>query len=142
MPEQTVKGISPQEAWEILQSSQDATLFDVRTTIEYEYVGHPPGACHIPWQEAPGWERNSEFVDRVRAALIDRHGSEEGIESLPVLTLCRSGKRSFAAGEELMRHGFTNVYNIEQGFEGDRDGNKHRSTINGWRFHNLPWEQS
>jgi rhodanese-related sulfurtransferase len=37
--------------------------------------------------------------------------------------------------------GFENIYNIEQGFEGDLDENDHRGSFNGWRFHNLPWRQ-
>lgn len=134
--------ISPAEAWEILQENPDATLFDVRTTMEFEYVGHPMNAINIPWKEAPDWSINMDFVGTVKKALSDKLGTEENVESVPVLTICRSGKRSMAAAEELVRHGFREVYNIEQGFEGDRDGAKHRSTINGWRFHNLPWEQS
>jgi hypothetical protein len=27
------------------------------------------------------------------------------------------------------------------GFEGDLDEHFHRSTLNGWRFDGLPWEQ-
>ena len=141
MAEQKPGEISPPEAWEILQSNPDATLFDVRTSMEFEYVGHPMNAVNIPWKEAPGWQVNQDFVDQVKKILSDRKGSSENIESLPVLTICRSGKRSMAAAEELIKHGFREVYNIEQGFEGDRDGAKHRSMINGWRFHNLPWEQ-
>ena len=56
--------------------------------------------------------------------------------------LCRSGARSATAGEMLVNNGYTNVYNVLEGFEGDKDENGHRSTINGWRFHGLPWEQS
>lgn len=142
MPEKTPRGISPAEAWEILQSRSEATLLDVRTSMEFDYVGHPMNAVNVPWKEAPDWNVNENFIEQVRHVLASKSGREEGIESLPVLMICRSGKRSLAAGEELIKHGFKEVYNIEQGFEGDRDGAKHRSTINGWRFQNLPWEQS
>jgi hypothetical protein len=30
---------------------------------------------------------------------------------------------------------------VDEGFEGDRDEDHHRSTLGGWRFHDLPWEQ-
>jgi len=30
---------------------------------------------------------------------------------------------------------------VNEGFEGDLDEDHHRSTANGWRFQNLPWEQ-
>lgn len=137
-----IKHLTPPEAWEILQTSADAVLLDVRTNMEFDYVGHPMNAINIPWQEAPDWEIKTDFVDMVRKMLASRTEGSGEIETLPVLTICRSGKRSLAAAEALSKSGFRNVYNIEEGFEGDRDGAKHRSTINGWRFHNLPWEQS
>ncbi len=137
-----IKHLTPPEAWEILQTSADAVLLDVRTSMEFDYVGHPMNAINIPWQEAPDWEIKTDFVDMVRKTLASRTEGNRDIETLPVLTICRSGKRSLAAAEALSKSGFRNVYNIEEGFEGDRDGAKHRSTINGWRFHNLPWEQS
>lgn len=142
MSDKTIHEITPAEAWEILQEDEQATLFDVRTSMEFEYVGHPVNAVNVPWKEAPEWSINADFVNQVRHVLSEKKGDSEGIELMPVLTICRSGKRSMAAAEELGRHGFTRLYNIEQGFEGDRDGARHRSTINGWRFANLPWEQS
>jgi len=133
--------LTPTQAWELLQSEPRSTLVDVRTSMEFEYVGHPPGAAHVPWQESPHWQIDPRFTDKVRAMLRERYGSEVDIEQLPVLTLCRSGMRSHAAAETLAEAGFRKVYNIAEGFEGDRDGEKHRGTINGWRYHNLPWEQ-
>jgi rhodanese-related sulfurtransferase len=59
----------------------------------------------------------------------------------PVILICRSGKRSNEAGEALIKDGFQNVYNVLEGFEGELDENHHRSTLGGWRFHDLPWEQ-
>lgn len=137
-----VTEITPPEAWEILQSQTGAVLIDVRTTMEYQYVGHPMDSIHVPWKEAPDWEVNPDFVKLVREAISKRTGKNEGIESLAVMTICRSGKRSMDAAEALVKDGFQQVYNIEEGFEGDRDSKNQRNTINGWRFHNLPWEQS
>ncbi|NIN21747.1 MAG: rhodanese-like domain-containing protein [Candidatus Aminicenantes bacterium] len=137
-----VKEISPPDAWEILQSDPKATLLDVRTSMEYQYVGHPAGSVNIPWQEAPEWEIDTDFVDKVRGLLSEKSGSDNEMESLPILVICRSGKRSRVAAEELERNGFKLLYNVDEGFEGDRDNKNHRSKINGWRFHNLPWEQS
>jgi rhodanese-related sulfurtransferase len=57
------------------------------------------------------------------------------------MLICRSGKRSVEAGNQLIADGMTNVYNVTQGFEGDLDDNHHRSTQGGWRYENLPWEQ-
>ncbi|MCI0401267.1 MAG: rhodanese-like domain-containing protein [Gammaproteobacteria bacterium] len=137
-----VKRATPVEAWKAVQEDPRAIILDVRTTIEYRYVGHPVGAVHVPWQEAPGWEINRNFLAEVRNALRERRGDDEDIEGMCVFAICRSGKRSLAAGEELAMHGFKNVYNIEEGFEGNLDEHRHRGTINGWRFHALPWEQT
>ena len=137
-----VKEISPQRAWEILREDPGAVLIDVRSIMEFEYVGHPINAVNIPWREFPAWHVNQDFVGMVREVLESRQEINAAIEALPLLMICRSGRRSQEAGEELMRHGFKNIYNIKEGFEGDRNGENHRSTINGWRHHNLPWEQS
>jgi len=137
-----IKEISSQQAWEILEGDPQAVLLDVRTSMEYEYVGHPLNAMHVPWMDAPDWNVDARFVDNVRQALVKRSGSDQDLESTVILAICRSGKRSQAAAEELVNHGFNHLYNIEDGFEGDMDNKKHRNTINGWRVANLPWEQS
>ena len=138
----SVTEVSPQTAWEILKEDPGAVLIDVRSTMEYDYVGHPLGAINIPWKDAPEWRINKNFVESVEEMLLSRQEINTEIKSLPLLLICRSGKRSHDAAEELLRHGFRSVYNVAEGFEGDRDDEKHRSTINGWRLHNLPWEQS
>lgn len=140
MSEIKIKDISPAEAWQMLEQSR-AVLLDVRTTMEYQYVGHPIGAVHVPWKEPPDWEVDPQFVSKARAALAER-ADDEPVEEMPVLTICRSGKRSLAAAEALARQGFREVYNIGEGFEGDLDEKGHRNTVNGWRFNNLPWEQT
>lgn len=140
MSEIKIEDITPPEAWQMLEESR-AVLLDVRTTMEYQYVGHPIGAVHIPWKEAPEWKTDPQFVAKVREALAGRAG-DQPVEELPVLTICRSGKRSRAAAEALARQGFKTVYNIAEGFEGDLNEKGHRNTVSGWRFHNLPWEQT
>lgn len=142
MSESKIKEISPQQAWDLLEGDPQAVLLDVRTSMEYEYVGHPLNALHIPWMDAPDWNVDADFVNKVREALIKRTGLEQVPGSNTILIICRSGKRSQAAAEELVRQGFENLYNIEDGFEGDLDNNGHRNTINGWRVASLPWEQS
>ena len=59
----------------------------------------------------------------------------------PVVLICRSGKRSHAAAELLLREGFVEVYNVAEGFEGELDEDHRRSSVGGWRFNGLPWEQ-
>jgi rhodanese-related sulfurtransferase len=57
------------------------------------------------------------------------------------LLLCRSGKRSVLAAEAAAKAGFTNVFNVLEGFEGDLDAHQQRGKADGWRFHGLPWVQ-
>jgi len=135
-----IQNLTPKEAWEYLQNDSNTVLLDVRTTMEFEYIGHPIGAIHVPLMEAPAWNTDPDFCDKVREVLHRSHDSDP--ESLTILALCRSGARSKTAAELLADAGFKSLYNIIEGFEGDRDDDKHRSTINGWKFHDLPWEQS
>jgi rhodanese-related sulfurtransferase len=58
-----------------------------------------------------------------------------------VVLICRSGNRSVDAGLALESAGFTKVYNVLEGFEGDLDDHHQRGNIGGWRKHGLPWEQ-
>jgi len=136
------KETRPKEAYEILEQQKDAVLIDVRSTMEYEYVGHPLNAIHVPIKEPPDWVTLQDFVKNVRLALEQQCPENKEIREIPLLMLCRRGKRSGLGAEMLSNDGFTNVYNVLEGFEGDRDDNGHRNTINGWRFHGLPWEQS
>jgi len=126
----------------MLREEPGAVLIDVRSAMEHEYVGHPVGAINIPWRELPDWSVDSNFALKVTQLLESRQETVAGDKSQPLLLICRSGQRSQDAGEELLRQGFTNVYNIIEGFEGRRDEEKHRSTINGWRCRKLPWEQA
>ncbi|SMN01750.1 Rhodanese-related sulfurtransferase [uncultured Candidatus Thioglobus sp.] len=142
MSAMNIQEISPQQAWEILEGEPLAVLLDVRTSMEFEYIGRPVHALHVPWMDAPDWKIDTAFVNKVRQALIKRTGLHQGLESIAILTICRSGKRSQAAATQLASQGFSNLYNIEDGFEGGLDNNNHRNTINGWRFAGLPWEQS
>lgn len=137
-----MKELKPPAANALLEKRPEAVLIDVRSTMEYDYVGHPLNALHIPIKEPPGWETDDSFADKVKTALSKAKSSSEVIEETPVLLLCRSGKRSELAANVLIDAGFNEVYNVLEGFEGDRDDNGHRNTLNGWRFHNLPWEQS
>ena len=137
-----IKEVDPKQAYDILQNSNDAVLIDVRSTMEYQYVGHPVNAIHVPLKEPPAWETDGRFVESLQTALQEQFTDKQDFSDIPLLMLCRSGARSAAAGEILINAGYSNVYNVLEGFEGDKDENGHRSTISGWRFNELPWEQS
>ncbi len=106
---------------------------DCRSEMEYLFVGHPVGAHHVAWNDGPDWEINPHFVGQVRKiASMNR----------PVLLICRSGQRSISAGQALEQAGFSEVYNVLEGFEGPLDDQHHRNSVSGWRTEGLPWEQS
>jgi len=141
MNEMTPKSLSPKEAWALIEKDPRAILIDVRSSMEYLFVGHPKGAVHIPWIDEPDWEVNPNFVRSIRELMLG--GVIDDVEggSAPILLICRSGKRSLEAGRLLLEAGFSDVSNIEEGFEGELDEDHHRSTTGGWRFHGLAWEQ-
>ncbi len=135
-----VKSISPVEAQKLLEENPSAVLIDVRSAMEFLFVGHPKGAVHVAWIDEPDWKVDSAFSSHVRQVMLGGLNCD-GDSCTPVVLICRSGKRSQEAGEALLKEGFNNVYNVLEGFEGELDEDHHRSTVDGWRFHNLPWEQ-
>lgn len=124
-------GVPPKLAWELF-SSGDASLVDVRTVEERKFVGHVPGSLHVAWASGTSLTRNPRFTRELEAKV-----SKEAT----VLLLCRSGKRSHLAAEAAAKAGFTRVFNVLEGFEGEIDANQHRGTQDGWRLHGLPWVQ-
>jgi len=139
-PTSGVTTISPKAAWEILQNTPSALLIDVRSSMEFLMIGHPLGAIHIPWVDEPDWQPNPDFVKQVRNLLLGGVICIQG-ECPPILLICRSGKRSIDAGQALIEGGFSRVYYVDEGFEGELDEHRHRGTRGGWRHHGLPWEQ-
>lgn len=136
-----VKTVESKEAWQILQDDPKALLIDVRSNMEFLFIGHPLGAISIPWIDEPDWVINKNFAPEVRQLILGGLDHRDGGKNVPILLICRSGKRSLEAAELLLKQGFHDVYNIGEGFEGELDANHQRSTLAGWRFDGLPWEQ-
>ena len=124
--------LTPKEAFEFLKQTPDAVFVDCRSEMEYLFVGHPKGSILVSWNDGPNWDINPEFVSHVKKATsVNR----------PVILICRSGNRSLDAGRALEEAGFTKIYNVLHGFEGELDDDHHRGASTGWRFEGLPWEQ-
>ncbi len=132
--------ISPQQAMDILNADSRALLVDIRSSMEYLFVGHPSGAVHVPWIDEPDWLVNPDFVKEIRQLLLGGV-CEQSDGGPPVILICRSGKRSKEAGIALIEAGIQNVYHIDEGFEGELNEHHQRSSSGGWRFRGLPWEQ-
>jgi rhodanese-related sulfurtransferase len=124
--------VLPSEAFELLQRAPGAKLVDVRTRAEWDYVGRIPGAVEIEWEFYPDGKANPHFMAQLREQVDP--------ESL-VLFICRSGTRSHHAATAAAAAGYTQSYNVLEGFEGKKDASGHRNTVGGWRAAGLPWFQ-
>ena len=91
-----------------------------------------------------------EGIQRANTKLISDNGEHFVAEveqlGLPkdaeILCICRSGARSASAASALTQAGYTNAWNVAEGFEGDKDASGHRGSIGGWKAAGLPWVQS
>ena len=86
--------ITPQQLAEQLKSGSDAQIVDVRESAEVA-EGMIPGAKHVALGELAG-----------RLGDLDK--------SRPVIAVCRSGRRSAAAADQLAAAGFT-AYTVPGG---------------------------
>ncbi len=141
MSKRTIEHISARDAWDLIQKEPAVAFIDVRSDMEYLFIGHPTGSVNIPWIDEPDFVVNPNFERDVRKLILGGVIDSKEHAGVPVVLICRSGNRSTEAGNLLIEHGFHRVYNIEHGFEGELDDDHHRSTESGWRFDNLPWAQ-
>lgn len=136
---------------EFLKKHAPKVLFvDVRTIEEVLFVGSPDG---LDGQASFGimhydkWDKekktfvrdpNPDFLSQFEVFAL-----EKGIEKNdPIVLICRSGDRSAMSADLLGRYGYTNVWSVVDGFEGDmaKDGpNKGKRAVNGWKNIGLPW---
>jgi rhodanese-related sulfurtransferase len=136
--------VTPEEAWSALKSEPAATLVDVRTAAEWNNVGLPDLApigktlLRVEWQSFPSGEVNPSFAETMDAALKKQGASADA----PLYFICRSGARSASAAAAMTAAGYRRCFNVAGGFEGARDGEGHRGTVEGWKAVKLPWVQS
>ncbi len=139
------KYLTPKAAHAALQVNPEIFMIDVRDPIEISFVGHPFGmdnntpialASHSFNAKTGTYslKPNPNFLKEITAA-ITRAGKGK---SDPIFVTCRSGGRSAAAAKVLIKAGYTNVWNLTEGFEGDKAKSGARAK-NGWRNAGLPW---
>jgi rhodanese-related sulfurtransferase len=149
--------VLPSDAYGLWKSKPDQiSILDVRTCEKYIFGGHAGMAQNIPLlfpkferpgavsQAAPAaggrpsgcsGEMNAAFVSAAKALFSP---------SDTILVMCATGGRAAMAVNLLAEAGFKQVYNIINGFEGDRVNDpssvyhgKHMR--NGWKNNGLPW---
>lgn len=124
--------VTPAEAYELMRAGENIRLVDVRTRAELEWVGRIPGAVEVELLTYPGSRPNPDFV-RDLEQKVDKEAK--------VMFICRSGGRSHNAAMLATQAGYTEAFNVLEGFEGDKDAQSHRNKKGGWRFAGLPWTQ-
>ncbi|PKO48900.1 MAG: sulfurtransferase [Betaproteobacteria bacterium HGW-Betaproteobacteria-4] len=145
--------LTPQQAYDMKQANpKGVALFDIRTRAEAMYVGWPSDAdALVPYVEHPelmtDWddkrhmyklEPNQDFVPEIERRLKDMSLGKDAT----IILVCRSGDRSSKAQDRLQAAGYTKVYGIAEGVEGDKakDGPKAgQRVVNGWKNAGLPW---
>lgn len=145
--------LTPQQAYDMKKANpKGVAFFDIRTRAEAMYVGWPSDAdALVPYVEHPelmsDWddkrhmyklEPNQDFVPE-----LERRLKEMGLgKDATIILICRSGDRSSKAQDRLQAAGYTKVYGIAEGVEGDtaKDGPKAgQRVVNGWKNAGLPW---
>lgn len=145
--------LTPRQAHEMKTANPGGVaLFDVRTRAEAMYVGWPGEAdALVPFVEHPeimsDWddkrfmyklEPNQDFLPE-----IERRLQAKGLgKDATIILICRSGDRSSKAADRLQVAGYSKVYSVAEGFEGDsaKDGAQAgQRVVNGWKNAQLPW---
>ena len=144
----TERYLTSKEAYEEIQVEEHKILFlDVRTRSELAVVGMPTVAdANVPFMlmaEPMTWNdewgsfkmtANPNFLKAVKQRLKEKGLTRDD----KVFLMCRSGGRSASAADLLSEAGFTNVFSVVDGYEGDMAKNGKR-ILNGWKNSDLPW---
>ena len=123
----------PSEADYLLNNTKNSYLVDVRTHAELTFVGYIPNSIHIEWQSYTTGTINVNFLKILEIEIPD-------LNSL-IMFICRSGHRSHEAATHCFENNFKNIYNVLEGFEGDKNDNSQRNKVNGWKLRGLDWKQ-
>lgn len=144
--------VTAEEAHTYLAEQGARALFvDIRTRPEASFLGMPTAAdALVPFMEVTAFlsweEKRSELQLEANPAfvpMIQERLAAKGLDrDAPVFLICRSGTRSAKAANLLAAAGFTRVYSVVDGYEGDvaRHGaNAGQRVVNGWKNARLPW---
>jgi len=144
--------LTAQEAYDHMQAHGEKTLFlDVRSRAEVNFLGMPTVAdANVPYMELSEWfafddkkqhysmDVNSDFATEVARRIEAKGlGKDDAI-----IVMCRSGSRSAKAADLLAQLGYTKVYSVTDGYEGDKakaGDHAGQRVVNGWRNAGLPW---
>jgi len=144
--------VTATDAYEMISENPTGILFiDVRTRGELQFIGmatlvdaHVPflaEAAPLRWDDVASSFKlipNPDFV-----AAVDRRLLQKGLtHDAVILVICQGGLRAARAADVLTKAGYTMVYTVIDGFEGDPVAEgpmKGMRLVNGWRNGGLPW---
>jgi len=153
---QTTLGLymSSTQAYDYIMKNMDKALFlDVRTPSELNYLGVVTVMdANVPTDTMDGttWDDKKNRYRRAHnenfVADVGKRLKAKGLKKTDtVILMCRSGDRSAKAANVLAKAGYTKVYTVVDGFEGDKakkGKNMGKRVVNGWKNAGLPWTYS
>ena len=126
-----VNRIDPAEARALLESEPGYICLDVRTAEEFA-AGHIPAAVNIPVVEknpmGPGLVPNPDFSSQVE---------QQFDKDRKIITLCLRGVRSMHAATMMMALGYTEVVDMQGGYDAEMDAGGN-VVVEGWARRNFP----
>lgn len=128
-----------------LAAPDEVKVLDVRTLEEYIYIGHAPMAWNIPLAtQTHEWDADKGYFAYLPNLNFLSLVKEVAAPTDTIMVMCRSGGRSAMAVNLLAENGFTNVYQITDGMEGDKvkdpkSPDKGHRLVNGWKNSEAPW---
>ncbi|WP_295160829.1 metal-sensing transcriptional repressor [uncultured Brachyspira sp.] len=93
--------LSPSEADEIINKTNNIVILDVRTEMEHNYEGMIEDSISINFLKPRVAKREISKLDK----------------NIPYLLYCSIGKLSIKAAEYMKEHGFNNIYVLEGGLK-------------------------
>ncbi len=126
--------ISTNDAYQMILDDQDNAepqvfILDVRTPEEWKYIGYPGVNGIGEGTELTGRVIKIDYLDDGGLSFLSDVNEEfEEIPHTTIITMCRSGKRSYNAAKDLLAAGYT-VYSMNVGFEGDNVASKYSVVI-------------
>ena len=129
--------VTPPIAYQKLKETKEAILIDCRTEKEWSNIGVPDLSSidkSVLKIELVRQDQsiNSRFIEKVE---------KYATYKTPLYLICKSGARSAAACQMLLKAGFIDVTNVAEGFEGHSHTNDKSEIIEGWQSHSLPWHK-
>lgn len=137
--------VTAKQAYAMWQKDKNIKILDCRTPGEYVFVGHAPMAYNIPSKFMKSrWNAKKKMYVLKDNRKFVRQAKKVFKPTDTIMVMCRSGARSAMSVNKLAKAGFKKVYNIYDGFEGDKvkdknDPNYGKRTKNGWRNSGAPW---